>query len=322
MINSGTLLLVGLALLALAGLVLLLLMRASAAGGSMQERIQTYATLPDLNPRQQSGRRNAQFNRLRRRLNAMLSMIGSEELNQQMMAANWRITVTEYILIRIGLMVAGLLIGWVIFGTPLSGLALAIVANLVPGVLLKRAVSRRQVQFENQLVDVLVLIQGAVRAGFSLLQAIEVVEREMTPPATEEFRRVHTEISLGLTLSQALTNMGERMQNADLNLIVTAVNIHNQVGGNLSTMLTAVTETVRDRDRLFREARVLTTQQRYTSYMISLLPVVIGALIFMINPDFITQMFKPDIYIVIPIFAIVGIILGHVVLQRITKIEV
>src|SRR4030067_160472 len=99
MINTGTLLLVGLALLALAGVVLLV-MRASAAGGSMQERIQTYATLPDLNPRQQSGRRSAQFNRLRRRLNAMLSVIGSEELNQQMMAANWRITVTEHFFIR------------------------------------------------------------------------------------------------------------------------------------------------------------------------------------------------------------------------------
>jgi len=322
MINTGTLLLAGLALVVLAGLVLLLLIRTSAASGSMQERIQTYATIPDLNPRQQSGRRNAQFNRLRRRMNAMLSMIGSEELNQQMMAANWRITVTEYLLIRVGLMIVGMTVGWLIFGSLLSGLALAIVANLVPGVFLKRAVSRRQIQFENQLVDVLVLIQGAVRAGFSLLQAIEVVEREMTPPASDEFRRVRTEISLGLTLSQALTNMGERMQNADLNLIVTAVNIHNQVGGNLSTMLTAVTNTVRDRDRLFREARVLTTQQRYTSYMISLLPVVIGALMFMINPDFITQMFKPNIYIVIPIFAIVGIILGHVVLQRITKIEV
>jgi tight adherence protein B len=219
-------------------------------------------------------------------------------------------------------MVLGLALGWLIFGSPLSGVALAIVANLVPGILLKRAVSRRQVRFENQLVDVLVLIQGAVRAGFSLLQAIEVVEREMTPPASEEFHRVHLEISLGLTLGQALTNLGNRMQNADLNLIVTAVNIHNQVGGNLSVMLNAVTNTVRDRDRLFREARVLTTQQRYTSYMISLLPIVIAALIYMINPEFLTQLFQPNIYILIPIFAIVGVILGHIVLQRITKIEV
>ena len=101
----------------------------------------------------------------------------------------------------------------------------------------------------------------------------------MPPRAAEEFRRVRTEISLGLTLSQALSHMGERMQNADLNLIVTAVNIHNQVGGNLSTMLTAVTGTVRDRDRLFREARVITTQQRYTSYLLSLLPIFMAGII-------------------------------------------
>ena len=320
--NPVILLLILLILATLVGLVLVRRNRGSAAGGSLQERLQVYATIPELNPRQQAGRRSTQLSRLRRRLNAMLSVIGSEELNQQMMAANWRITVTEYILIRVGLMVLGLVLGWLIFGSPLSGLALAIVANLVPGILLKRAVSRRQVRFENQLVDVLVLIQGAVRAGFSLLQAIEVVEREMTPPASEEFHRVRIEISLGLTLGQALSNLGNRMENDDLNLIVTAVNIHNQVGGNLSVMLNAVTNTVRDRDRLFREARVLTTQQRYTSYMISLLPIVIAALIYMINPEFLTQMFQPNIYILIPIFAIVGVILGHIVLQRITKIEV
>jgi tight adherence protein B len=112
------------------------------------------------------------------------------------------------------------------------------------------------------------------------------------------------------------------MQNADLSLIVTAVNIHNQVGGNLTTMINAVAETVRERDHLFREARVITTQQRYTAYMLSLLPVVLAALIFMLSPDYIKQFLKPGPYILIPIFAILGIILGHIVLQRITKIEV
>jgi tight adherence protein B len=155
-----------------------------------------------------------------------------------------------------------------------------------------------------------------------LLQALEVVEREMQSPASEEFRRVHTEIGLGLTLTQALNNLSDRMQNQDLDLVVTAVNIHDKVGGNLSTMLEAVTETVRERDRLFREARVLTTQQRYTSYLISLLPIAIGLLMFMLNPDYIMQLFTRGIYIVIPIFAVIGIIAGHFVLQRIAKIDV
>jgi tight adherence protein B len=252
----------------------------------------------------------------------MLSLLGTEELNMQLMRANWKITSSEYMLIRIGLMVVGLVIGWWIFGSLVSGMAAAILANLIPGIYLRRSASRRQIKFEGQLVDVLVLVNGAVKTGFSLLQALEVVEREMQSPASEEFRRVHTEIGLGLTLTQALNNLSDRMQNQDLDLVVTAVNIHDKVGGNLSTMLEAVTETVRERDRLFREARVLTTQQRYTSYLISLLPIAIGLLMFMLNPDYIMQLFTRGIYIVIPIFAVIGIIAGHFVLQRIAKIDV
>jgi tight adherence protein B len=226
-------------------------------------------------------------------------------------------------LIRIGLMVVGLVLGWMFFGNVLSGLALAILANLVPGIFLRRSASRRQIKFESQLVDVLVLITGAVKTGFSLLQAMEIVQREMQPPASDEFRRVYTEIGLGISLSQALDNLSTRMENQDLDLVVTAVKIHDQIGGNLSTMLEAVTETVRERDRLFREARVITTQQRVTSYMISVLPIAIGLLMFMLNPNYIMQLFTRGFpWLLIPIFAVLGIIAGHFVLQRITKIEV
>jgi tight adherence protein B len=298
-------------------------MRTSSPAGELQERLQTYAFVPDEAPRGgAAGRRAGRFYRLRRRLNTTLSALGSEDMNVRLMAANWQITVTEYILIRLGLTVGGLAGGWLAFGSPISGLALAVLANLVPGILLRRAIHRRRIKFEGQLVDTLVLIQGAVRAGFSLLQAVEVVEQEMEPPAAVEFKRVTREVSLGLTLTQALHNLDARMQNPDLALIVTAVSIHNQVGGNLTTMLTAVTETVRDRDRLFREARVITTQQRYTSYLLSLFPIFLAGIMFMISPEYITQLLRPGIYIFIPILALAGIIAGHFVLQRITKIDV
>jgi tight adherence protein B len=320
--SFGTLLIFG--LIALFGLVLVLffLLRTGVGGSDLQERIQIYATVPEYLQERRTVRKNPRLFRVRRQLNSMLSVLGTEDLNLQLMRADWKITATEYILIRLGVMLVGFVLGWLIFGSLLSGLAMAILANLLPGILLRRSASRRQIKFESQLVDVLVLITGAVKTGFSLLQAMEAVEREMQPPASDEFRRVHTEIGLGISLSQALDNLSTRMQNQDLDLVVTAVKIHNQVGGNLSTMLEAVTETVRERDRLFREARVITTQQRYTSYLISLLPIAIGLLMFMINPDYIMQLFTRGIYIIIPILAVVGVIAGHFVLQRITKIEV
>ena len=320
--NFGTLLILGLVALFALGLVIFFLIRSGSRGGEVEERVLFYATVPEFLQERKKGTANPRLFRIRRRLNSMLSVLGTEDLNLQLMRADWKITSTEYILIRLGVMLIGFVLGWIIFGSILSGLALAILANLLPGIFLRRAATRRQIKFEGQLVDVLVLITGAVKTGFSLLQAMEVVEREMQPPAADEFRRVHVEVGLGISLSQALDNLSSRMQNQDLDLVVTAVKIHNQVGGNLSTMLEAVTETVRERDRLFREARVITTQQRYTSYLISLLPIAIGLLMFMLNPDYIMQLFTRGIYIIIPILAAVGVIAGHFVLQRITKIEV
>ena len=122
-------------------------------------------------------------------------------------------------------------------------------------------------------MDVLILMTGAVRAGYSLPQAIEVVSKEMKAPVSEEFRRVRHEIGLGLSLSQALNNLVARMENDDLYLVVTAININSQVGGNIVTMLEAVTSTIRDRIRLIQEVRVLTAQQRFGSYLLTFLPI-------------------------------------------------
>jgi tight adherence protein B len=323
MIGTGTLVVIVVLILSVLGISLVLLPGVLTGGSDVRERVQAYAFVPELGAPKAARRTNVQLYRLRRRLNAMLSAIGSEDLYMKLMSANWRITVTEYVLIRLGLMVTGFLIGWLLLGSLISGVGLAILANLAPGILLRRAVSRRQIEFEKQLVDVLVLINGAVRAGFSLAQAIEVVEREVKPPASDEFRRVRLETGIGLSLTQALNNLASRMENDDLNLVVTAVNIHSQVGGNLSMMLMAVTETVRDRNNLFREARVLTTQQRYTSYLLSLLPVFIAVLMFMINAEYFSKLFTSGtIYLLIPIFAVCGIIAGQFVMQRIARIDV
>ena len=321
--NTSTLLILGLLALITLAIIIFLLLRTGTTGGDLQERLVIYATVPEYAQQRQDARTNPRLFRIRRQINSMLSVLGTEELNLQLMRADWQITSTEYILIRLGVMLAGFIVGWLLFGSLISGLALAILANLLPGILLRRSATRRQIRFEGQLVDVLVLITGAVKTGFSLLQALEVVEREMQPPASDEFRRVHMEVGLGLSLSQALDNLSTRMQNQDLDLVVTAVKIHNQVGGNLSTMLEAVTETVRERDRLFREARVITTQQRYTAYLISLLPIAIGLLIFMLNSEYMMQLFTNGIYyMMIPILAAIGVVAGHFVLQRITKIDV
>jgi tight adherence protein B len=103
---------------------------------------------------------------------------------------------------------------------------------------------------------------------------------------------------------------------------VTAIDIQYQVGGNMAVMLAAVTETIRERMRLFGEVRVITTQSRYTSYLLTALPVFIAALMFMINPKYMSRLFEPGPLLCIPIGAGVGIILGHFAIQRIIRLEV
>jgi tight adherence protein B len=303
------------------GLMLLGLARVASASDPVNERLHTYALVPEEEIAASRGRRRGALARLRVRLNAMLSSLGSESLALQLARANWAITVPEYVLLRLGITLAAFLVGWLLTRSPLSGAGLALIAYFIPIVLMKRSISRRQAQFAKQLVDVLVLITGAVRAGHSLLQAMEVVVAEIKAPASEEFARVVREVGLGRRLPEALFNLARRMQNGDLDMVVTSIDVQYQVGGNIATILAAVTETIRERIRLFGEVRVLTTQQRYSGYILSVLPFAVAGLLVFLRPDHIRNLFDPSIRC-IPVGALTSVLLGHFLIQRLSKIEV
>jgi len=248
--------------------------------------------------------------------------VSSSKLNLQLISANWPITETEYVLIRIGGVILAFGLGWLVSQMLVSGVGLAAIAFFIPDLVLKRAISKRRMNFGSQLVDVLILMTGAVRAGYSLPQAIEVVSKEMRAPASEEFRRVRHEIGLGLSLTQALNNLVARMENDDLYLVVTAININQQVGGNLVTMLDAVTGTIRERIRLFAEVRVLTSQQRFSAYILTLIPLGVGAMMFALNPNYMSGLFTPGVWLCIPAGALMGMVLGNIWIRKLAKIEV
>jgi tight adherence protein B len=287
---------------------------------NVSERLRVYAAQPETG-RQRNVRARGLFARIRLRINTTMSVFASEGMTIKLMSAYWPITVTEYNLIRLAAILLGFSLGWLLAKNILAGIGLALIAYLLPGLILQNAIHKRQRAFERQLVDVLVLITGAVRAGFSLLQAMEVVVREMKAPASEEFRRVLQEVALGRSLSQALGGVVRRMENRDMELLTTAINIQYTVGGNLTTMLNAVTETIRERIRLFGEVRVLTTQQRMTAYVLSLLPIFVAGLMFVINPTYMMGLFQPG-YIILPFIALVGIIMGFFIVRRLARIDI
>jgi len=313
---------IALAMMLAGGVGFLAIMNLAVGRDEVSERLGAYALVPDMALQRDSDRRRSRLIRLRLRLNTMLSMLSSEELSLKLASANWQITESEYIVLRIAGVIVGGVIGALLFRSIYSGVGFALLAYLVPAVLLQRSIHNRRLKFERQLVDVLVLVKGAVRSGYSFLQALDVVIQEMQAPACDEFRRVRREVGLGLPLSQALNNMHARMQNDDLYLVVTAVNINTQVGGNLSTMLEAVTTTIRERIRLFSEIRALTSMQRYSGYLLTVLPFIVAAVLFIINPSYISRLFEPGPFICIPIGALVLVLIGNILIRVMSKIEV
>jgi len=319
---STTVFLIAFIILLGAGVALVSMMNLFVRQGDENERLQTYAMVADATTGRDASQRRNRWVRIRLRLNNLLSFFTSEELTLQLLTANWPITESEFLLIRFWAIIGGFLLGWLVFRSPLSGVGLAVIAYIVPGFVLQRAIVTRRLKFERQLVDVLVLLSNSVRAGYSLLQAIDVVVREMQAPSSDEFRRVRREVGLGLPLSQALQNLNDRMQNDDLYLVVTAITINTQVGGNLVVMLEAVTRTIRERVRLFAEVRVLTSQQRFNSYILTLMPFGLGALLFVLNPTYMERLFEPTIFICIPIGAFTNVIIGNIIIRKMAKIEV
>lgn len=207
-------------------------------------------------------------------------------------------------------------------GSVLGGLSLAVVANMVPRLMLDRAVVKRQKKFQNQLLDVLQLIHGAVQAGYSLLQALDLAVSEIPAPASEEFGRLLREMRLGITLEGALYNLSKRMENDDLHIVVTAIIINSQVGGNLSTVLEASINTIRGRSQLMGEIRALTSYARYVGYFLTMMPFIAGALIFFVSPGYFDTVRTSIITQFILGSAFVGIIIGNIWIQKIVQIRV
>lgn len=226
---------------------------------------------------------------------------------------------------------AALLLSFVLpaLGNPVALAVVAAIGAYFPRFYLKRRQGKRLKAFATQLPDTITLLANSLRAGSSFLQGIELVTREGRPPISEEFERVVREMQLGMALQPALTNLARRVDSEDLDLMVTAINIQSQVGGNLATVLDAIAHTIRERVRLIGEINTLTAMQRYSGYVITALPIGLGAILFVISPNYIGPMFeRPPEALGLPlgvVFFLVGLLsmgMGYFFIRRIVDIKV
>lgn len=293
-----------------------------------RSRIEDYVTTIDEENYAQlskSGSGDLNFDKLddvRNWINRTLTFFSSGDLKHKLSSAYWPVTDVEFVSIRYFAFAVGLLLGWGLTRSLIGGIILGIIVYLVPGYLLQRAIVKRQNTFQDQLIDVLILIRGAIQAGYGLLQSLDVVVSEMASPSSEEFGRVIREVQIGYSLNQALTNLASRMESDDLQLVVTSIVINNEVGGNLSTMLTAVTNTIRARYQLFGEIRAATSYARYAGYLLTFLPFGTGLAMFFLSPDTYAESLRTSISQIILAGAGVLVFIGNIWLRRISNIEV
>jgi tight adherence protein B len=183
---------------------------------------------------------------------------------------------------------------------------------------------RRRVEqrFELQLLDTIALLASSVRSGHSLLQALEHVASEAPEPTRSAIGLVVREIGLGASQEDALERLADRLPSEDLELIVSAVNVHHQIGGSLAKVLDAIAQTIRERARVAGDIRGLTAQQRYSAYVLSLLPVAAAAALLLISPDYVNVLFGPGPLRIALIAATAMVALGFIIMNRLARIDV
>jgi tight adherence protein B len=246
------------------------------------------------------------------------SAIGTE-----LARADIRLTAGEYVAINLVTVFVG-----AILGVTLSGgnfvLALigAVVGFYIPRIYVRWKQGRRLDAFNKQLGDTIVLLSNSLRSGYSLLQSMETASKELSAPMSVELTRVTREIGLGLSVQDALANMYRRMPSDDLDLLITAINVQHEVGGNLAEILDNIAHTIRERIRIMGEIKTITAQQRLSGIVLAALPILLGFVMYFLNPGYIARMWQSLCGLLMLFTGGIMIVIGYFVIRRITDIKV
>lgn len=207
------------------------------------------------------------------------------------------------------------------FPTPMA-FVLTLFAVIGPVAWLELRRKRRLRRFEMQLPDVLNLLAGSMRAGFSFAQGLEAVAEEASEPSKRELQRAFAESRLGRPIEDALEDSGNRMHSVDLMWAVMAIRIQREVGGNLAELLDTVARTMTERERLKREILSLTAEGRLSGWILGVFPPLFGGLLYVIQPDYMKVLFSSSMGVMALILSAVMACFGFAWLRKIMAIEV
>ncbi|MDA8433686.1 MAG: type II secretion system F family protein [Nitrospiraceae bacterium] len=227
-----------------------------------------------------------------------------------------------FLLIIIASALAGLGIGFYLGKQVIVAVILAAAGFVAPFIYLKMKGKARALKFTEQFPDALDMVARSLQAGHSLSSAVQMVGKEMNDPVATLFKSAYDEQSLGMTLKDALDHMLQRMKSPDLMLFVAAVNIHKDVGGNLSETLERLAQTIRQRLKIRRQVRVYSAQSRLSAVILVLLPIVMAAFFFFKVPGYVEELLTSDLGRYGIAFAVIAQLLGIIVIKKIIDIRI
>jgi tight adherence protein B len=246
---------------------------------------------------------------------------GKPTLTEDLARAGLNITAPEYLLIRIGAVSLGALVGLFRFGVSLGPLILGAIGFFVPPVVIAYLQRRRTRQFNEQLTSMLQLLSNSLKTGYAIDRALETVAAKSQRPVSTEFERVTTEITLGTSVEEALSSLLLRISSPDLEFIVTAILLHIRVGGNLAEVLDNISDTLRDRIQTKRDMSVLTAQSRASATIITGLPILLALGLYIFVPGYYAPMTTSWVGYAMLGFAGFMILIGNLIIQRMTALE-
>lgn len=207
-------------------------------------------------------------------------------------------------------------------GAWLLAALLGALSGSLPFLYVQQKRARRFARFEELLPAAVDLMVGAIRAGHSFPSAMALVSKECAEPVRREFRQCVDEQNFGLDLRVALENLAERVPVPDVRIIVTAVLVQQESGGNITEILERVAHLIRERFRLQRQIQVHTAQGRMTGWVLTALPVVIGVVMYFIMPEHISLLWKTDVGVKLLYAGALMQTVGALLIRKIVKVRV
>lgn len=244
------------------------------------------------------------------------------QIDAMLIQANSRTPLGVFLLLSLVLFI----IGWILFDLIVGGVLIGFIMGLVfaaaPFLYIIVAKNQRMAKFERQLPDALDLIARSLRAGHAFSGALQMVAQEFSDPVGPEFAKTFAEINFGISVPDALKNLTQRIDCQDLKFFAISVIIQRESGGNLAEILESIGSLIRERFKLRGRIATLAAEGKLSAIILIALPFLVAGLIFMMNREYLSLLFEESIGRIMMVLAVVGMLIGSIIMKKLVAIRV